>query len=418
MQRALKLADQGVGCTSPNPLVGCVVVKDGAIIGEGWHALYGCAHAEVNAIRDALESTSVSQANTVADTMTSTLTDTLANTPTDTLANTLTNTPTDTRPLAGSVLYVTLEPCNHHGLTPPCTRAILDAGIKQVVYALADPNPKAAGGARYLREQGVEVLHGVLEEKARFQNRFFLHHFKHKRPFVIAKSATSLDGRIATRSGDSQWITGSESRQRAHELRQAVDAIIVGADTVIADNPSLTTRLPESLCEVKNIRHPRPVILDSTGRVPLSTTLLSGNSEHTRTIIATSAVMDKEHKETLESRGFDVIAVEPASSGLGVDPGLLLDALGQRGIQSVLLEGGASVQGSFRDARLIDEVWAFMAPILIGGVDAPAAYAAAGSDSLDQASHLHDVSVERLGSDVLVRGLVTRSPHTNSQKAR
>jgi len=301
MQRALKLADQGVGCTSPNP--------------------------------------SVSQANTVADTMTSTLTDTLANTPTDTLANTLTNTPTDTRPLAGSVLYVTLEPCNHHGLTPPCTRAILDAGIKQVVYALADPNPKAAGGARYLREQGVEVLHGVLEEKARFQNRFFLHHFKHKRPFVIAKSATSLDGRIATRSGDSQWITGSESRQRAHELRQAVDAIIVGADTVIADNPSLTTRLPESLCEVKNIRHPRPVILDSTGRVPLSTTLLSGNSEHTRTIIATSAVMDKEHKETLESRGFDVIAVEPASSGLGVDPGLLLDALGQRGIQSVLLEG-------------------------------------------------------------------------------
>ena len=154
------------------------------------------------------------------------------------------------------LLYVTLEPCHHHGLTPPCTQAILHAGVTNVVYALADPNPKAAGGGRYLQSQGVTITRGVLEDEARFQNRFFLMHVASNRPFVIAKSATSLDGRVATHTGDSQWITGPESRQRAHELRQAVDAIIVGADTVIADNPALTTRLARH--PVFAGKHPAP----------------------------------------------------------------------------------------------------------------------------------------------------------------
>ncbi len=378
MQRALELASRGIGCTSPNPLVGCVVVRDGQIIGEGWHAVYGEAHAEVNALRDAAGKHTV----------------------------------------AGATLYVTLEPCHHHGLTPPCTQAITNAGIAKVVYALADPNPKAAGGARYLEEQGVDVLTGILEDEARFQNRFFLSHVRRKRPYVIAKSASSLDGRIATYTGDSQWITGPESRTRAHELRQAVDAIIVGADTVIADNPALTTRLPESLCTSDNIRHPRPVIMDSTGRVPLDTQLLSGNSVHSRTLIAASIHMDSAHRRQLEERGFEVLTLAPNPNGIGVDPLALLESLGQRGIQSVLLEGGASVHGSFRDTALIDEVWAFIAPLLIGGSTAPASYAAAGSKTLGDATRLYDVRVETVGNDVLVKGLVVRSDEESFEDAQ
>lgn len=408
MQRALELAANGTGCTSPNPLVGCVIVRDNTIIGEGWHVVYGRAHAEVNALRHALQSVSNDVSPSVFGLQTN---DGAANPGGYSNENELQRNSKSAvagKPLAGATAYVTLEPCHHHGLTPPCTQAILDAGISKVVYALADPNPKAAGGARYLEKNGVEVIQGVLESQARFQNRFFLSHVARKQPYVIAKSATSLDGRIATHTGDSQWITGTASRQRSHELRQAVDAIIVGADTVIADNPSLTTRLPEEICAKENIRHPRPVIMDSTGRVPFSTHLLGGNSEHSRTIVAASTEIDEQHRKKLESRGFEVIALERSDSGEGVDPVALLSALNQRGIQSVLLEGGASVQGSFRDAGLIDEVWAFVAPMLIGGQDAPAAYAAAGSASLGEATRLHDVRLETLDDDVLVRGLVTR----------
>lgn len=389
MQRALELAERGIGCTSPNPLVGCVIVQNDTIIGEGWHEVYGQAHAEVNAIRDALDR----HTNNVGDTQTA-----------------------SGKPLEGATLYVTLEPCNHHGLTSPCTHAVLDAGVARVVYALADPNPKAAGGARYLQEQGIELIHGILEEQARFLNRFFISHVARKRPYVVAKSATSLDGRIATHTGDSQWITGPDSRLRGHQLRQAVDAIIVGTDTVIADDPALTTRLPESLCANKNIRHPRPVILDSTGRVPLTTQLLNGDSEHSRTIIAATDELAADHRNQLEYRGFEVMILERNPAGIGVDPVALLDALGQRGIQSVLLEGGASVQGSFRDAGVIDEVWAFIAPALIGGREAPAAYAAAGSASLSESTRLHDVRIETLGDDILVRGLVTHNANEKLTK--
>lgn len=383
MQRALELASRGAGCTSPNPLVGSVVVRDGHIIGEGWHALYGQAHAEAEAIGNALNQLSK---------------------------------PSDTnKPLRGATIYVTLEPCNHHGLTPPCTQAIIDAGISRVVYALADPNPKAAGGARYLLSQGVEIIQGVLENQARFQNRFFLSHLARKRPYVIAKSATSLDGRIATHTGDSQWITSLESRQRAHELRQAVDAIIVGADTVISDDPALTTRLPTSLCSAENIRHPLPVIMDSTGRIPLNRQLLSGTSAHSRTIVAASDNMSNDHRQLLESRGLEVVSIENNNAGVGLCPHAILQVLTERGVQSVLLEGGASIQGSFRDAACIDEVWAFTAPMLIGGHDAPAAYAAIGSKTLGDATRLHDVHVEKLGSDVLIRGLVSRGEQSSDK---
>ncbi|MBX2878392.1 MAG: bifunctional diaminohydroxyphosphoribosylaminopyrimidine deaminase/5-amino-6-(5-phosphoribosylamino)uracil reductase RibD, partial [Granulosicoccus sp.] len=317
MQRALALASRGIGCTSPNPLVGCVLVHDSKIIGQGWHERYGHAHAEVNALAQATQAI---------------------------------GGPIPSR----TTLYVTLEPCNHYGLTPPCTQVIIDAGVAHVVYALRDPNPKAAGGAHCLEKSGLSVTSGVLESQARFQNRFFLKHLATGMPFVVAKSASSLDGKTATRTGHSQWITGPLARQRSHQLRQAVDAIIVGADTVIADNPALTVRLPESLCSEDSVCNPRPVILDSKGRVPLHTKLLSNISSSNRPIVATTHQMSADHRRILELEGVEVLTLKANAHGLGVDPQALLEALGQRAIQSVMLEGGSRVHGSFRDAQLID----------------------------------------------------------------
>lgn len=361
------LAGRGSGCTSPNPLVGCVVVRDGVIVGEGWHEVYGKAHAEVNALQAAAK-----------------------------------DSPTAAQ---GATLYVTLEPCNHHGLTPPCTQAIVDAGIAQVIYALADPNPRAAGGAKFLTSHGVQVNSGILESEARYQNRFFLKFVASKRPYVIAKTATSLDGRVATRTGHSQWITGPEARQRGHELRQSVDAILVGAGTVISDDPSLTVRLPEKLTDKDALRHPRPVVLDSTGRIPLSAKLLNG-SLPTRTIIVTTDKMPGDHRQALESRGFEVLNLPLNALGAGIDPAAILDALGQRGIHSVMIEGGAAVHGSFRDANLIDEIWAFIAPKIIGGDAARSSFAGSGCASLDEATQLVGLHTEWVGHDMLIRAQV------------
>lgn len=386
MQRALELAARGTGCTSPNPLVGSVVVHNGEIIGEGWHEVYGEAHAEVNALNNArafvIGRSGASEESEHAEAI--------------------------SRVFNDSTLYVTLEPCNHHGFTPPCTRAIVNAGIKNVVYALADPNPKAAGGADWLREQGVNIVTGVLEEQARYLNRFFLKHVASKRPYVIAKSASSLDGRTATRTGHSQWITGPEARQRGHELRQAVDAIIVGAETVLTDNPSLTVRLPEAICAPELVRHPTPVILDSTGRTQLSAKLLDG-SLPTQTLVISTEAMSPAQREAIENKGHEVVLVSKNENGVGTCPHETLQVLGERKIHSVLLEGGATVHGTFRDAGLIDEVWAFIAPTVIGGKQAPASFAALGSETLQQASNLTDVHVEQVGNDVLIRGLVEPS---------
>ncbi|MFK7890215.1 MAG: bifunctional diaminohydroxyphosphoribosylaminopyrimidine deaminase/5-amino-6-(5-phosphoribosylamino)uracil reductase RibD [Granulosicoccus sp.] len=370
MQQALVLAGRGVGRTSPNPLVGCVLVHENKIIAEGWHEQYGQPHAEANAITAALRKYTGS-------------------------------IPADT------TLYVTLEPCNHHGLTPPCTQAIIDASISHVVFAVCDPNPKAAGGGRYLEEAGVKVTSGVLEAQARFQNRFFLKHQATRQPFVITKTASSLDGKTATRTGHSQWITGTQSRQRAHLLRQAVDAIIVGADTVIADDPSLTVRLPEQLCAASCVRDPLAIILDSGGRVPLDAKLFNQTSTSRQVLVATTPAMPAAHRELLTAKGIELIVIEKNKSGAGVDPAELLNALGERSIQSVMLEGGAKVHGSFRDAGFIDEIWSFIAPVVIGGERAPASFGGIGCDTLEHATVLHHVSTETVGSDLLIRGLTT-----------
>ena len=434
MQRALELATRGSGCTSPNPLVGSVVVRDGVILGEGWHEVYGQAHAEVNAIKHARNSLAVTkkwlpaannssstvndsssaideneqQSNTISPPSDTSSSDTSSS---DTSSSDTSNK--DNCSLDGATIYVTLEPCNHQGATPPCTQAIVAAGIKHVVYALADPNPKAAGGAQWLQSQGVSVTQGVLEDQARFVNRFFLKNVETQRPYIIAKSASSLDGKTATRTGNSQWITGPAARERGHELRQAVDAIIVGADTVIADDPSLTVRLPETLCAASAIKHPRPIILDSTGRVSMDAKLLNG-SLPTKSLVLTTEAMSLEHRQAIESNGHEVVALEKSDNGVGISPEAVVAALGQRGLHSVLLEGGASVHGSFRDAGLIDEVWTFLAPTIIGGKNAPAAFSAMGSDALSDATKLHDIHIEQVGDDILIRGCV--SPFSTNEQ--
>ena len=373
MQRALELAARASGCTHPNPLVGCVIVKGGDIVGEGWHRSAGGAHAEVDALTKAGKAAQ------------------------------------------GATLYVTLEPCNHTGRTPPCTHAIVEAGIRHVVFATTDTNPSAGGGAAYLAHQGIDITAGVLEDDALYLNRFFFHHVKTGRPFVVAKTATSLDGRIATHTGHSQWITGPEARQRGHELRQAVDVIMVGADTVIQDDPALTVRL-ESLGD--DTRHPQPMIFDSKGRVPLSHQLLNG-SLPTTTIVATTEHLSKEHRDALESLGNRVLILPWDTSGKRPDPQAALKLLGEEGVQSILIEGGPSLQGAFLDAGLIDEVWSFIAPMLIGGAGAPAAFSANGATSLDNATRLEPFRSEWLGTDLLLRALVQRSPEppSNTQEA-
>lgn len=373
MQRAIALAQRASGCTSPNPLVGAVVVQDGEVVGEGWHKALGQRHAEFAAL-------SVAGDRAI-----------------------------------GATLYITLEPCNHHGRTPPCTDAILAAGIKEVIYAVADPNPKAAGGAERLRSQGIKVSQGILETEARHLNRAFFHHLKTTRPWVIAKTASSLDGRVATHSGHSQWITGSQSRQRGHELRQAVDAIIVGCQTVIDDDPALTVRLPESVIAPDSIRHPTPVILDSTGRAPLTTNLLSG-PRASETLLITTSRMPDVHRQAVEANGVEVHALPESSDGRP-DPSALLDWLGARGVQSVLLEGGPTVHGSFYDADLIDEVWAFIAPMIIGGRGAPGSVAGQGADDLGAALRLNNPSIEQLGDDLLMHGLTHRAGALSAGKS-
>ncbi|MEL7027613.1 MAG: bifunctional diaminohydroxyphosphoribosylaminopyrimidine deaminase/5-amino-6-(5-phosphoribosylamino)uracil reductase RibD [Pseudomonadota bacterium] len=358
MRRALKLAERGAGFVSPNPLVGCVIVRDGAVVGEGWHHAAGEPHAEVEALKAAGENA------------------------------------------RGATLYVTLEPCNHHGRTPPCTDAILAAGVTEVVYAAADPNPKAAGGAARLAEAGVRVRGGVCENDAHAQNRVFFASLLSNRPYVFAKFAASLDGKIATRTGDSQWITGREARARGHDLRQMADAILVGADTVIADDPSLTAR-PEG----RTPAHPLRVILDSRGRTPIEARVFDPELPG-RTLIAGVDTPSPLRAAALAARNVEVLTVAPDDKGR-VDIAALLIALKARGVQSVMVEGGGAALGSVFDAGLVDEVWAFLAPVIIGG-ESPSPVGGLGVASLAEAFRLNACEVEQAGTDILLRGLVQR----------
>ncbi|NPA90705.1 MAG: bifunctional diaminohydroxyphosphoribosylaminopyrimidine deaminase/5-amino-6-(5-phosphoribosylamino)uracil reductase RibD [Chloroflexi bacterium] len=355
MQRALELARTRVGRTSPNPTVGAVIVKDGRIVGEGVHWRAGEPHAEVNALREAGEEA------------------------------------------RGATMYVTLEPCSHHGRTPPCVDAIIAAGIREVHIATIDPNPQVAGrGKAILEAAGIRVVLGEHEEEARRLNEAFMHWITTRRPFVIAKFAMSLDGKIATRTGASRWISGEEARAWVHTLRDQVDAILVGANTVLADDPRLTTRLPKP-----DVHHPVRVILDSRGRVPLTARVFSPHLPG-ETWVMTTEAMPQEHRRALEAQGVRV-HVLPAREER-VDVGALLAFLGEQEITSLLVEGGPTVLGAFFDEGRVNKVHAVIAPLIIGGEEAPTAVAGRGVEHPAQAPRLQEVTVERLGEDVLVTG--------------
>lgn len=355
MVLALKLAAKAAGHTSPNPLVGAVVVQDGHIVGQGYHRRYGEPHAEVEALRQA-------------------------------------------GPLAReATLYVTLEPCNHHGKTPPCTAAILAAGICRVVIANSDPNPRVTGGgAALLREKGLIVDLGLLAEAGSRLNESFFKAITTGLPFVIAKAAASLDGRIATRTGDSQWITGHRARLWVHRLRHQVDAILVGVGTVEADDPQLTTRLPGGKGQ-----DPIRIILDSRLRLPLTAQILTQKSDAPTWIVCTTAAPPDKIR-AIQSLGAEVITAPARHQRVDLVP--LLTLLGERRVHSLLVEGGAEVHGAFFDDRLVDKFHLFLAPKFIGGRQAPSFLGGEGITRLQEARAAHDLAIQRLGPDILISG--------------
>ncbi len=354
MERALDLARRAVGSVSPNPAVGAVVVRDGAVVGEGHTQPPGGPHAEIEALRRARGRT------------------------------------------AGAVLYTTLEPCAHHGRTPPCTQAIIHAGIAEVRSAVTDPNPRVNGvGFEQLREAGIAVSVGECEEQARDIIEAYAKHVVTGLPFVTAKFATSLDGKIATATGESRWITGEQARAYAHGLRAASDAIMVGIGTALADDPQLTARdadgnpLP---------RQPTRIVLDSDARLPPSARMLA---EPGQTVVAVADAPEARCL-ALERAGAHV-AHAPSDEG-AVDLGALLAGLGRTDTTSVLVEGGGAVLGSLFDAALVDKVVAFVAPSIIGGADAPSPVAGAGAQRIADAALLTRVRTLPMGRDVAIIG--------------
>jgi len=355
MRRALDLAKRGRFGTSPNPMVGAIVLDpQGELAGEGYHAAFGGPHAEVIALREA-----------------------------------------GARARGGS-LFVTLEPCVHHGKTPPCVDAIISSGVRRVVVAMRDPNPHAAGGVERLRAEGVDVNVGGDTNGARALNRRWLTWVQERRPWVTLKAAVSLDGRIATRTGQSKWITGEAARQRGLELREEHDAILVGVDTILADNPRLTRRLG-----LNRTGSWHRVVLDSRLRTPSQATIVQSDPD--LTIIVHTPNAGREDRKRLESAGVHLIE-SPADQTGRVDLHQLLTRLGQRGVAALLVEGGAKVHGSFVDRDLVDEVVVFIAPILIGGT-APAAVAGTGFADLSLAPRLRFEGIERHGDDLELRAV-------------
>ncbi len=354
MRLALDLAGQRLGTTSPNPTVGAVLVRQGEVVGQGVTQPVGGPHAEVEAIREAGEKA------------------------------------------AGAVLYVTLEPCAHHGRTPPCVDRVLSSGIARVVCAMIDPDARVSGrGVERLRQAGVEVTVGVLEREARRLNAYYVKHRTTGLPFVVLKLAQSLDGRIATASGDSKWITGEAARRRAHGLRSRVDAVLVGAGTVVADDPMLTVRMVEG-------RDPARIVVDSALRIPEKARILGPG----RVIVATADRADEGRARRLRERGAEVWRF-PGADGR-VDLRALVAELGRKDFLSVMIEGGGQVAASALRAGLVDQVQVFIAPRLIGaGVGAVGGLNIAG---ITEAVRLADVEVEPVGDDLLYVANVVPSP--------
>lgn len=355
MQQALELAAAGSGKVSPNPMVGAVLVKNDQVVGRGYHQALGRAHAEVEAIADA-------------------------------------------GPLAaGATLYVTLEPCNHTGRTPPCTQAILAARIARVVVAATDPNPDVQGGGiEFLKKSGLTVDAGIMAAEANRLNEAFVKHVQTKCPFVIAKWAATLDGRIATANGDARWVTGSQAREYVHRLRDRLDAIMVGVGTVQQDDPRLNTRLADG-----SGRDPVRVILD-TRLTTLPTARLFQLDSPAQTLIICTPDAPARARRTLEEKGATVMTV-PALDG-HVDLRAAMQKLGAQNITSVLLEGGSRVHAAAWKAGVVDKVMAFYAPKLTGGDDGYPIFRGPGVERMNDCAQLENLQVRCLGEDVLIEG--------------
>jgi diaminohydroxyphosphoribosylaminopyrimidine deaminase/5-amino-6-(5-phosphoribosylamino)uracil reductase len=353
MARALELAALGRGRTRPNPMVGAVIVKDGAVVGEGYHERAGGPHAEIVALRQAGDAA------------------------------------------RGATIYVSLEPCCHFGRTGPCTQALIAAGVAEVHAAMIDPNPLMAGcGLRELEQAGVRTLVGEHADEARRLNEAFVVYMTEKRPFVTVKYAMSLDGKIATRTGDSRGLTGAEWQRELHVLRSRVDAILVGVNTVLADDPLLTARVADD-----NVLQPLRVVLDSLLRTPLTSRLLAPATPG-KTLIATSERASVEQADALRRLGAEIITLGAAR----VDIAALMAELAHRQITSVLVEGGGEVIASFLAAGVVDKVVAVIAPLLIGGTSAPTPVGGHGIGWLAEAPRLRDVVVRRVGTDTVISG--------------
>jgi diaminohydroxyphosphoribosylaminopyrimidine deaminase / 5-amino-6-(5-phosphoribosylamino)uracil reductase len=355
LARAIELAEGGRGHTTPNPLVGAVVVRDGQVLGEGYHAAYGAPHAERAALA----------ACGGADT-------------------------------AGATLYVSLEPCCHHGKTPPCTEAILEAGITRVVVASDDPTEKAAGrGLGILRDEGVEVVvaDGELAASARQLNQPFRKHARTGRPFVRFKSAMTLDGKVATATGDSKWISGEASRRLAHSWRAECDAVVVGIGTALADDPLLTARIDGVS------RQPRRVVFDSEGRLPLDSQLVRGAGDFPLTVVVSRAA-PRTATDALEAAGAEIIVATGQHEPARVRSALV--QLGTAGVTSILLEGGPRLAGAFFDAGEVDELRLFLAPVILGGSSARDPLEGVGVERIAEATRALTLGCESSGEDILV----------------
>jgi diaminohydroxyphosphoribosylaminopyrimidine deaminase / 5-amino-6-(5-phosphoribosylamino)uracil reductase len=359
LARAIEIARNGLGAVKPNPVVGAVVARGEDVLGEGWHERFGGVHAEVNAI----------EACGLED-------------------------------LSGTTLYVSLEPCCHEGKTPPCTDAILHAGIKRVVVASDDPTEKASGrGLGILRDEGVEVVlaDGELAARARLLNQAFRKHSRVGRPWVLFKSAMTLDGKVATRTGDSKWISGEDSRSLAHRWRAAVDAVVVGIGTALADDPQLTAR-PDGLLAELGVQ-PRRVVFDSLARLSPSSQLVAAGAEIPLTVVVSRAAA-RADSDALEAAGAQVLVAPGENEPARVRSAL--DQLGSLGVTSVLLEGGPHLAGAFLDAGEIDEIRLFLAPLLLGGSAARDPLEGKGVERISEALHALTFDSERVGEDLLV----------------
>lgn len=353
MGLALELAGAMKGQTSPNPMVGCVIVKDGRVVGLGSHLQAGGPHAEIHALAMAEDEAK------------------------------------------GATAYVTLEPCSHFGRTPPCADALIRNGIKRVVVASLDPNPLVAGrGIARLKEAGIEVVTGILAEKSARINEVFNTFITKQRPFVTVKTASTLDGKVATETGSSRWVTGEQARLDVHRMRHHHDAILVGVNTVITDNPQLTTRLPEG--EGKN---PIRIIMDTTLRIPLHSRVITDGEAPTWIITTDRA--DGEKKKALEEKGIRVFSTGP---GPKVHVNTMLNLLGKEMVSSLLVEGGSQINSAFLHARAIDKVISYVAPKLVAGQDAPTPFGGTGIEEMGNAVPVKDIQVEMLGQDIKITG--------------